>query len=107
MSSLLTIPDSLEIGSAESYPFAIDMTALLATGESADAPSCKLVDLADGSDYSSIGIVSGSVLTNGKLVQLAIHGLVAGHRYRLTTTCTPNGTSNKTPEAASYIYCPF
>lgn len=103
---LFTAPDTLEVGSAEVYPLAIDMTSLLATGENADNPSCTLVDLVDGSSYPA-GILAASVATNGKLVDLVLTSLAPGHRYRLITTCRPNATSNKTVEAASIIFCPF
>jgi hypothetical protein len=102
---LLTIPDTLEVGSAETYPLAIDMSALLAGGENADSPVCTLIDLVDDTTYAA-GIPVPPAATGTKLVTVVLTALVAGHRYRLITTCQPNAVT-KTVETATTIVCPF
>src|SRR4051794_28433340 len=105
---LFTTPDTLEIGSAEVYPLAVDFTALLTGSERTDAPTATLVDLADGTAYAAGILSSPAPVSDGAhLVNLVLTSLQAGHRYRLTVTCTPTASSHKTVEAAVTIICPF
>jgi hypothetical protein len=69
MTVLSTNPVSVEVGSAETLPLAIDFAAYLEGAETVNgngAPTANLVDLTDGS--STAGMLSGApVVANPKV----------------------------------------
>jgi hypothetical protein len=76
MSQLQTDPRTLDQGSAETLPLAIDFAAYLAGGETVNgsgAPTATLSDLTDGS--STAGLLLGSPSVSGTRVTQTVTGL--------------------------------
>lgn len=105
MSQLQTDPRTMDMGSAETLPLAIDFAAYLAGGETVNgsgAPTATLADLTDGS--STTGMLLGSPSVSGSKVTQTVTALRAGHRYRLEVVIRP--VAGKVWAAELEINCP-
>ena len=106
MSDLQTKPRSVDIGSAETVPVAIDFTAYLTGAETVNgdgAPTATLTDITDGS--STVGMLSGAPTVSVKTVTQTVTTLTAGHRYRLDVRIRP--VAGKALVASVELGCPY
>jgi hypothetical protein len=106
MSDLQTKPRSVDVGSGETIPLAIDFTNYLSGVETVNgngSPTAALTDLTDGSSTS--GMLSGSPSVASNTVTQIVTGLTAGHKYRLDVKIFP--VSGKTMVASVEVVCPY
>jgi hypothetical protein len=106
VSDLQTKPRSVDVGSAETVPIAIDFTNYLSGVETVNgdgSPTATLTDLTDGS--STAGMLSGSPTVSVNTVTQTVTGLTAGHKYRLDLKIRP--VSGKALVASAELVCPY
>lgn len=101
MSAIDTSPASIDVGSLEKYPLAIDMTAYLGSGDTVSNASATLTDMSTETAYPA-GIVS--TITTGNIVTVTLIALTALHSYVLVVSFV--ASTGKTLETRTIINCP-
>lgn len=92
-------------GSREVVPREFDFSQFLATGETVQSATSRLVDMNNGSDYSSTGLVGGPVLLSASVVSQVVANLVPGRSYRLE--CDGHIQVDKVITQAWVLACPY
>jgi hypothetical protein len=103
MAQIDTSPPSLDVGSLETYPLAVDATAYVPSGGSTSSAAATLVELNSGTDRTSTGI-SGTPSLSGNVLTVTIHALTAGKTYSLFVLFTFSDSSEL--ETRTIIRCP-
>lgn len=85
MSAFDTNPASVDVGSLETYPLAVDATAYLPSGAATSSATATLTDLTAGTAYPA-GIASSSL--SGDIATVTLSGLVATRTYGLFVAFT-------------------
>jgi hypothetical protein len=100
---LATIPATKEQASTETVPWSLDVTPLLADGETPSLPVVTLIDLASNEAYPT-GL-SGTPTLVGNVITQRVLSLQPGHVYRLVFQF--QAAVGKVFSPAVILECPF
>lgn len=104
MGLAITVPDTLEMLTGELLNLAIDMTNLLAPGDTISAPSAVMISLQ--TDEPVPNSINTPTVSGSSIINITVDGskLRAKTYYALQLTCTATGGgTNKTPSAVLTI----
>src|SRR2546429_4543423 len=103
MSSLDTLPSSIDVGTGELAQYSIDVTNVLSSGESLQSSPAPTVSMQSNANNAAIsGAVTG-VSPSGNLIRFNIVGSALQAKQSYTAVAVFNTAASKTLQATVHV----
>jgi len=104
MSTLDTLPSTIDVGTGESSPYVVDVTNVLLSGESLQSSPAPTVRVLSNSNNAVIsGAISGSPSVSGSQITFTLVGSALQPKQSYTVVVTFNVTSTKVLQSVTTI----